>query len=105
MTQGRLASPDSQAGTECASQGAFLLRPHRTARQRPVVLALNDAQLALVMTGAGSLPVEKRSVFLERVAARLQLRGLHFTRCRTRRRDTARTDGLNPVSGVDDVLV
>ena len=43
------------------------------------MFSLNDAQLALVMTGAGSLPVEKRSVFLERVAARLQLRGLHFT--------------------------
>jgi hypothetical protein len=34
---------------------------------------------ALVMTAAGSLPVEKRSVFLERVAARLLLRGTHFT--------------------------
>jgi hypothetical protein len=43
------------------------------------MFALNDAQLALVMTAAGSLPVEKRSVFLERVAARLQLRGPHFT--------------------------
>jgi len=31
------------------------------------------------MTAAGSLPVEKRSVFLERVAARLQLRGPRFT--------------------------
>jgi hypothetical protein len=29
----------------------------------------------VVMTGARSLPVDKRSVFLERVAARLQLRG------------------------------
>ena len=43
------------------------------------MLALNDTQLALVMTAAGSLPVEKRGVFLERVAARLQLRGFHFT--------------------------
>jgi hypothetical protein len=42
------------------------------------MLALNDAQLALVMA-AGSLPVEKRSAFLERVAARLRLRGPHFT--------------------------
>jgi hypothetical protein len=31
------------------------------------------------MTDAGSLPVEKRSVFLERVAARLRLRGLRLT--------------------------
>ena len=43
------------------------------------MLALNDAQLALVMTAAGSVPVEKRSVFFERVAARLRLRGPHFT--------------------------
>ena len=77
--RGAGASPDSQAGTECASQGGLLLRPHRTARYRAVVLALDDSQLALVMTAAGSLPVEKRSVFLERVAARLQLRGPRFT--------------------------
>jgi hypothetical protein len=32
-------------------------------------------QLAVVMTAARNLPIEKRSVFLERVAARLQLRG------------------------------
>ena len=43
------------------------------------MFALNDAQLEIVMVAAGSLPAEKRSVFLERVAARLQLRGPHFT--------------------------
>jgi hypothetical protein len=43
------------------------------------MFALSDKQLALVMTAAGGLPVEKRSVFLERVAARLRLRGYHFT--------------------------
>jgi len=43
------------------------------------MLALNDNQLQIVMTSAGSVPVEKRSVFLERVAARLGLRGPHFT--------------------------
>jgi len=43
------------------------------------MLALSDSQLQIVMTAAGGLPVEKRSVFLERVAARLQLRGPHFT--------------------------
>ena len=42
-------------------------------------LALNDSQLALVMTAAGSLSVEKRSVFLDRVVARLRLRGPRFT--------------------------
>ena len=43
------------------------------------MLALSDDQLAMVMTAASSLPVEKRSVFLERVAARLRLRGPRFT--------------------------
>ena len=39
------------------------------------MLALSDTQLAVVMTAAGGLPVEKRALFLERVAAWLQLRG------------------------------
>ena len=39
------------------------------------MLALSDDQLAVVMTAAGGLPVEKRGLFLERVAARLQLHG------------------------------
>ena len=43
------------------------------------MFALSDDQLALIMTAAGGLPVEKRSVLLEGVAARLQLRGPHFT--------------------------
>ena len=44
------------------------------------MFSLNDTQLGLVMTAAGSLPVEKRSVFLERVAARLlRLHGPRFT--------------------------
>jgi hypothetical protein len=41
---------------------------------------LTDAQLEIVMVAAGSLPAEKRGVFLERIAARLRLRGgPHFT--------------------------
>jgi len=44
------------------------------------MFSLNDAQLVLVMTAAGGLPVEKRGVFLERVAERLRLCvGAHFT--------------------------
>jgi hypothetical protein len=43
------------------------------------MFALNDAQLEIVMVAAGSGPVEKRGVFLERVAARLRLHGPHFT--------------------------
>jgi hypothetical protein len=39
------------------------------------MLALSDSQLALVMTAAGGLSPEKRSLFLERIAARLRLRG------------------------------
>jgi hypothetical protein len=54
------------------------------------VLALNDAQLTVDMTAAGSLPVEKRSVFLERVAARR----------RSRRRDTSRIDGISPIGSI-----
>jgi hypothetical protein len=42
------------------------------------MLALTDNQLRIVMTAAGSLPVEKRGVFLERVAVRLQLRDPRF---------------------------
>jgi hypothetical protein len=42
------------------------------------VLSLNDSQLALVMTAAGGLAPEKRSVFLERIAALLQLHGSRF---------------------------
>jgi hypothetical protein len=37
------------------------------------MFSLNDAQLALVMTAAGSLPAEKRSVLLEGAVARQQL--------------------------------
>jgi hypothetical protein len=43
------------------------------------MFSLNDSQLALVMTAAGPLPAEKRSLFLERVAARLRLYGPRFT--------------------------
>ena len=43
------------------------------------MFALNDAQLEIVMVAAGSLPAEKRSVFLERVAGKLRLRGSHLT--------------------------
>jgi hypothetical protein len=35
------------------------------------MLALSDTQLAVVMTAAASLPIEKRQPFLERVAALL----------------------------------
>jgi hypothetical protein len=41
------------------------------------MFALSDAQLALVMTAAGGLPVQKRSVFLERVAAPAARPALH----------------------------
>ena len=43
------------------------------------MFALTDAQLEIVMVAAGNLPVEKRGVFLERVAARLRLHGPRFT--------------------------
>jgi hypothetical protein len=37
------------------------------------MLALNDNQLAAVMTAAGKLPTEKHGVSLERVVTRLSL--------------------------------
>ena len=43
------------------------------------MFALTDAQLEIVMVAASSAPVEKRSIFLERVAARLRLHGPRFT--------------------------
>ena len=43
------------------------------------MLALDNDQLAIIMMAESSLPPEKRSVFLERIAARLQLRGRRFT--------------------------
>jgi hypothetical protein len=43
------------------------------------MIGLSDAQLKLVMAAAGGMPVEKRSQFLERIAAMLRLRGRgHF---------------------------
>ena len=39
------------------------------------MLGLTDDQLKVVMIAASGLPPDKRSTFLDRVAARLQLRG------------------------------
>jgi len=58
--------------------GPFALTPF-AAVMLSTMFALSDDQLALVMTAAGGLPVEKHSIFLERVAARLRLRSPHFT--------------------------
>src|SRR6516165_2139613 len=55
-----------------AMMSPFALTPF-TAVMLSRMFALSHDQLALVMTAAGSVPVEKRSTFLERVAARLQL--------------------------------
>ena len=43
------------------------------------MFALSDNQLKAVMIAAGPLSPEKRSVFLERIAARLQLLGGRFS--------------------------
>ena len=43
------------------------------------MFVLNDAQLATVMTTAGTLPAEKRMTFIERIAARVRLRGSRLT--------------------------
>jgi len=39
------------------------------------MLMLSEPQIEIVMTAAGGLPAEKRGLFVERVAARLQLNG------------------------------
>ena len=69
-----LAPPGAEKRTSelaNAMAGPFALTPCG-AVMLSTMFALSDNQLALVMTAAGSLPVEKRSVFLERVAARLR---------------------------------
>ena len=44
-----------------------------------MTLALTDNQLSTVMAGARTLPVEKRDLYLQRIAAMLALRGRgHF---------------------------
>jgi hypothetical protein len=43
------------------------------------MLGLSDAQLQAVMVAAADLEQEKRALFLERLAARLQLHGTRFT--------------------------
>lgn len=48
-------------------------------RRQQTMFALSDSQMEAVMTAAADLPVEKRSVFLDRVAAQLQRRGRRFT--------------------------
>ena len=47
-------------------------------RRQQTMFALSDSQMEAVMTAAADL-VEKRSVFLDRVAAQLQRRGRRFT--------------------------
>ena len=39
---------------------------------------LSEPQIEIVMTAANGLPAEKRGLFVERVAARLQLNGTRF---------------------------
>ena len=74
----------------------FALTPF-TAVMLSMMFALSHDQLALVMTAAGSLPVGKRGVFLERVAVRPQQRGPHFTDADL---GAARSDGINPIGGI-----
>jgi hypothetical protein len=40
-----------------------------------MLMALSDHQLALVIVGANGLPVDKRDVYLQRIAAMLAMRG------------------------------
>ena len=75
----KLSRPAFPARGQNASQGgvppnAFfahwsLLRHYRR------MVGLSDSQLKIVMTAANAVPVERRSVFLERVGAMLKPRG------------------------------
>ena len=49
--------------------------PHWSA----LMLSLNDAQLATVMTAAADVDPDRRSLFLERCAPMLHMRGRRFT--------------------------
>jgi hypothetical protein len=55
------------------------LHDRAPARIQMSMLALTDSQLGLIMTAAGGLSPEKRALLLERVAARLRLRGTNPT--------------------------
>jgi hypothetical protein len=44
-----------------------------------MLIGLSDRRLATVMDAARVLPIEKRSLFLERIAAALTLRGRHVS--------------------------
>ena len=67
---------------------------HPSSAISPAMLALTDDQLAIVMTAAGGLPVEKRGLFLERVGGTADAaRPLQRHRPRRRgARGAARTD-------------
>jgi len=43
------------------------------------MISLSDSQMQAVMTAAADLAPEKRSVFLERLAAMLNMKGRRFT--------------------------
>ena len=43
------------------------------------MLSLNNAQLATVMAAAADVPPEKRSLYLERIGAMVNMRGRRFT--------------------------
>ena len=60
----------------CTERGGIASGRRRDVERN--MFALNDNQLKAVMIAAGPLSPEKRSVFLERVAARLQLHGSRF---------------------------
>jgi hypothetical protein len=86
----RIICPEIPGTTPCEPAGAHRNRMgghgYKSLRETDMpsrgdtgALGLSDAQLTAVMTAAGGLEVEKRSILLERVAARLRLRGPHFT--------------------------
>jgi hypothetical protein len=70
------------ARPEQAFSAGFLRRrfPPRPCEKYIPMLGLTDNQLKTIMTAAASVQPDRRSVFLERTAAMLRMRGYgHFT--------------------------
>ena len=59
------------------------------------MVSLTDSQLAAIMNAARMLPVEKRDIFLQRIAAMLALRTRRY---RTATTGTATTDTRRTIS-------
>lgn len=74
---GALIAPEGSPGWHRGAAPAIAYRRWRA--YSGTMIALNDRQLKAVMVAASSLPLEKRELFLERLAARWELHGRRFS--------------------------